>query len=100
MRKIEFSIGALLLGCAVAACSAGGGSSLPAAAPGGTTPKAQHTNATFTITVPAASTASRSHKYVSASTKSVSIVETDGTASPLPAVVQNTTPGSTNCTTT
>lgn len=100
MRKnIEFSIGALLIGCAVAACSGGGGStSLPAAPPHGTTPAA-HQNVAFTITVPAKTTSARSPKYVSASTQSVSIVETDGTAPALPAVVQNTTPGSPNCTT-
>lgn len=101
MRKnIEFSIGALLIGCAVAACSGGGGgTSLPVAPPHGTTPAA-HQNVAFTITVPAAKTSSvRSPKYVSSSTQSVSIVETDGTAPALPAVVQNTTPGSPNCTT-
>lgn len=93
MRKIEFSIGALLLGCTVAACSGGGGASLPATSTGSTS-HAQHANVAFTITIP-----SRSAKYVSASTKSVSIVETDGSASALPAVVQNTTPGSPNCST-
>ena len=100
MRKnIEFSIGALLFGCVVAACSGGGGSPSLPAAPGHNTPM-QRQNVAFTITIPAAVTsAARSPKYVSASTKSVSIVETDGTASPSPAVVQNTTPGSPNCTT-
>jgi streptogramin lyase len=94
MRKhIEFSIVALLFGCLVAACSGGSGSSLPAAPHGGITPQ-KHQNVAFTISVPA-----RTTKYVSASTQSVSIVETDGTASPSPAVVQNTTPGSPNCTT-
>jgi hypothetical protein len=94
MRKhIEFSIGALLVGCLVAACSGGSGGSLPSTPHGGTTPL-QHQSVAFTISVPA-----RTTNYVSASTKSVSIVETDGTASPSPAVVQNTTPGSSNCTT-
>lgn len=101
MRKnIEFSIGALLFGCALAACSGGGGGSSLPAAPGRSTPM-QRQSVAFTITIPAAATsAARSPKYVSASTKSVSIVETDGSASPGPAVVQNTTPGSPNCTTT
>lgn len=100
MRKnIELSIGALLFGCIVAACSGGGGGSSLPAAPRGATPN-EHLNVAFTITIPSAATSAvRSPKYVSASTKSVSIVETDGTASPSPAVVQNTTPGSPNCTT-
>lgn len=101
MRKIELSIGALLFGCALAACSGGGGSSLPATPGGGTPHATQHTNVAFTITIPpeSASAASRTPKYVSAGTKSVSILEVDPAASPLPAVVQNTTPGSPNCTT-
>lgn len=94
MRKnIEFSIGALLVGCLVAACSGGGSTSLPAA-PHGITPTSRQ-DVAFTITIPA-----RKTNYVSPSTQSVSIVETDGAASPSPAVVQNTTPGSPNCTTT
>ena len=93
MRKnIEFSIGALLVGCLVAACSGGGGSSLPAA-PHGITPKSRQ-DVAFTITIPA-----RKTNYVSPSTQSVSIVETDGTSSPNAAVIQNTAPGSPNCTT-
>jgi sugar lactone lactonase YvrE len=96
MRKnIEFSVGALLFGCLVAACSGGGSSTLPSTPHGGTTPQRRQ-NVAFTITIPASG--SRSSKYVSASTKSVSIVETDGTATPSPAVVQNTTPGSAGCT--
>lgn len=99
MRKtIQFSFAALLIGCLAAACSGGGGSSSLPAAPHGSTPAVRQ-NVAFTITVPAAVTsAARSPKYVSASTQSVSVVETDGAASASPAVVQNTTPGSPNCT--
>lgn len=99
MRKnIEFSLGAMLFGCLVAACSGGGGSSLPAAPQGSTPQRAQ--SVAFSIKIPpAVSTAARSPKYVSASTQSVSIVETDGTATPSPAVVANTAPTSPNCTT-
>lgn len=97
MRKhIQFLAAALLLGCLAAACSGGGSSTLPSTPHGTTTPQ-QHQSVAFTITIPARTTAARSPKYISASTQSVSIVETDGSASPSPAVVQNTTPGSSGC---
>lgn len=102
MRKtIETSIAALLLGCAVVACSGGGGSAVPSS-PNNPTLPVSHTrqSVVFTLTVPQASKSqsARTPKYVSASTQSISIVETDGTAAANPAVVQNTTPGSSNCT--
>ncbi|HET7813271.1 MAG TPA: hypothetical protein VFL13_02730 [Candidatus Baltobacteraceae bacterium] len=92
---------AVLLGSVLAACG-GGGSSLPSA----TTPSAPSTPATtpkqsvsFTLTVPpSSSSAVRTRKYLPSQTQSFSIVETDNGGAPGTPIVQNTAPGSPNCT--
>lgn len=84
---------------AVAGCSGGSRSAIPAAInPEPATPSNKQSTADFTVTIPPARSTSLKPNYISVNTKSLSIVETDGTQSPSPAVVANVTPGSPGCT--
>jgi len=96
---------AALLGMSViaAGCSGGGAGGGGARAALPPTPNAPARGAaTFTITIPNATSGAGTRRpaYISANTKSVSVVETDGTGTPSPAVVADVTPGSANCTST
>ncbi len=101
MQKNILATAALLaLGAVASGCSGGGGHSTLPATPNA--PVGQHGvgAAAFTITVPnpVTSADTRRPAYISANTKSVSIVVTNGTATPSPAVIANLTPSSPNCT--
>lgn len=100
-KQIVAAAALLAMGALSAGCSGGSGAAHGALPAAPNAPIGQgRGSARFTITVPAASTGSASRRpaYISANTKSVSIVETDGTATPSPAVVANVTPGSPDCT--
>lgn len=98
----SFAAALLALGALAAGCSGGGGASsaLPSTGPG-TPQTAQRGQASFVITIPngATQSGSRAPRYISANTKSVSVVETDAGAAALAPVIANVTPGSPNCTT-
>jgi streptogramin lyase len=103
MQKYRLAVTLLAIAALATGCSGGGSngvSPLPNSpnVPGQSPARGA---AAFTITVPAAATGAgvKRPTYISSNTMSVSIVETDGTAAPLPAVVANLTPTSPNCTT-
>lgn len=100
MQNYRLAVTLLAVAALATGCGGGGSSALPASpnAPTQTAPK--RGAAAFTITVPNATAAAgiKRPAYISSNTMSVSIVETDGTSAPLPAVVANLTPGSPNCT--
>jgi len=97
-------LAATLLAVAVLATGCGGGgstSALPASPNAPVQSGPGRGAAAFTITVPNAPTGAgiKRPAYISSNTLSVSVVETDGTSAPLPAVVANLTPTSPNCAT-
>ena len=90
-------LAAAFVAAAAAGCS-GGGSSVPAAPNVPTVPRTpKMAPASFSILIPAKSASARTPNYISASTQSVSIVETDAGATPSPATIANVTPGSPDC---
>jgi virginiamycin B lyase len=99
MQKHRLAITLLAAAALATGCSGGGANSALPASPNLPVQSAGRGAAAFTITVPDATTAAgvRRPAYISSNTKSVSIVETDGTSAPLPAVVANLTPASPNC---
>ena len=103
MRKTNlYAIAVLAFGVLATGCGGGSGSStaLPSAPGAPAHGLAPSSAAKFVISIPARSSSStgRIPAYVSASTASVGIVETDNGGTPLPAVTANVTPGSPNCT--
>lgn len=73
---------ALAIGTSIAACSSHGSNSTPLPAVQQSTAKKASAKLTITIPRPAASSASRSPKYISQNTKSASITEADTGAAP------------------
>lgn len=98
MKKSTLALLAAAFVAAAAAGCSGGVSTVPAAPGVPNVPRSTKTApASFSILIPAKSTSARTPHYISASTQSVSIVETDAGATPSPATVANVTPGSPNC---
>jgi len=103
MKNYRLAVTLLAVGALATGCGGGGANSaLPAGPNGPAQTSPGRGAAAFTITVPnaAAGAGVKRPAYISSNTMSVSIVETDGTSAPLPAVVANLTPASPNCATT
>jgi streptogramin lyase len=103
MQTYHRAVALLAMAALAAGCSGGGSGAISAlpASPNAPTQSPGRGAAAFTITVPTANASAgiKRPAYISTNTMSVSIVETDGTAAPLPAVVANLTPASPNCST-
>jgi len=104
VRKQTVIVYALVASAAVfVGCSGGGGSGSSVPTTGGNVPsQTQATGrATFSLTIPAATSASASNRnpqYISSNTQSMSVAVGTGTATPGAPVVSNLTPGSPGCT--
>ena len=94
---------AVVLGAILAACSGGGGSSLPSALASPATKQRATGSATFAIFIPSSSSMKKARPdYVSPNTQYAGITLTEVSGSPVPSptpLVVNLTPGSSNCST-
>jgi len=100
MKNYRLAVTLLAVAALATGCGGGGSNSALPASPNAPVQSGPGRGAAaFTITVPNATTGAgvKRPAYISSNTMSVSIVETDGTSAPLPAVVANLTPTSPNC---